>query len=132
MPPSAARKQPTAEWLAPVKASLTCLDRWGANSGPAIAAQSTVTNGLSELDRGECRKATGRVVQSYREAMIDFAGWRTTDIWYAVLKAKDIVAWADSQRGAKRVANSGAESGYLVGKAANNQRVLLKHARIRG
>jgi uncharacterized protein (DUF2252 family) len=68
-----------------------------------LAASFTIAARHNGLDRDECRKVTGRVVQSYREAMNDFAGMRTTDIWYALVKAKDIVAWAESQRGQKRV-----------------------------
>ena len=64
-----------------------------------LAASFMIAARHNQVDHGECRKATGRVVQSYREAMNDFAAMRTTDIWYALLKAKDIVAWADSRRG---------------------------------
>jgi uncharacterized protein (DUF2252 family) len=75
-----------------------------------LAASFMIAARHNQVDHGECRKATGRVVQSYREAMNDFAAMRTTDIWYALLKAKDIVAWADSRRGAKRVAKAGVKA----------------------
>jgi uncharacterized protein (DUF2252 family) len=71
-----------------------------------LVASFVIAGRHNELARDKIRRATGRVVQSYREAMNDFAERRTTDIWYAILKAKDIVAWADSGRGEKRIAKA--------------------------
>jgi uncharacterized protein (DUF2252 family) len=50
----------------------------------AIAARH---NGLKKKD---ARKATERVVRTYRKAMAGFAGMRNTDIWYAMLHEDQI------------------------------------------
>ncbi len=47
MPPSAARKQPTAAKVAPVNAPLRWPNMWLAKSVPVIEAQSTGMNRLS-------------------------------------------------------------------------------------
>ncbi len=70
-----------------------------------LAASFTIAGRDNELDRDEIRKATRQAIGSYRKAMNDFAGWRPIDIWYALLKAEEIEAWANSHRGAKRIAN---------------------------
>ena len=75
-----------------------------------LATSFTIAGRDNGLNGSQIRKATSRVAQSYRQAMHDFAGWRTTDIWYALLRAADIQAWANSQRGAKRIANASAKA----------------------
>lgn len=75
-----------------------------------LAASFTIAGRNNELDRNEIRKATRRVVESYRRAMNRFAGWRTTEIWNALLKSEEIEAWANSQRGAKRIASASAKA----------------------
>ena len=75
-----------------------------------LAASFTIAGRHNELDRDSIRKATLRVVQTYREAMNEFAGRRTLDVWYSLLKAEEIEAWANSQRGAKRIASATAKA----------------------
>jgi uncharacterized protein (DUF2252 family) len=75
-----------------------------------LATSFTIAGRDNGLNGSQIRKATSRVAQSYRQAMHDFAGWRTTDIWYALLRAADIQAWANSQRGAKRIASASAKA----------------------
>jgi uncharacterized protein (DUF2252 family) len=75
-----------------------------------LAVSFTIAGQHNELDRDEIRKATRQVVRSYRQAMNDFAGRRTIDIWHALLKAEEIEAWANSQRGAKRIASTSAKA----------------------
>jgi uncharacterized protein (DUF2252 family) len=67
-----------------------------------LVASFTIAARHNRLDLDKSRKATGRVVQSYREAMHDFAGMRTTDIWYALINEKDYLAFADRKRTEKR------------------------------
>jgi uncharacterized protein (DUF2252 family) len=67
-----------------------------------LATSFTIAARHNELDRDESRKATRRVVQGYREAMHGFAGWRTADIWYALINEKDFLAFADRKRTEKR------------------------------
>jgi uncharacterized protein (DUF2252 family) len=67
-----------------------------------LAASFMIAARHNQLDRDASRRATRRVVQSYREAMNDFAGRRTADIWYALVKEKDFLAFADCDRTAKR------------------------------
>jgi uncharacterized protein (DUF2252 family) len=67
-----------------------------------LVASFTIAARHNGLDLDKSRKATGRVVQSYREAMHDFAQMRTTDIWYAVINEKDYLAFADRKRTEKR------------------------------
>jgi uncharacterized protein (DUF2252 family) len=67
-----------------------------------LAVSFTIAARHNELDRDESRKATQCVVKSYREAMNDFAGWSTLDIWYALVNEEDYVAHADLKRLEKR------------------------------
>ena len=67
-----------------------------------LAASVTIAARHNELDHDESLHATGQVVQSYREAMNEFAGWRTTEIWYAVINEEDYLAFADRKRTQKR------------------------------
>jgi len=75
-----------------------------------LAASFTIAGRDNGLDGDVRRKVTRRVVRSYREAMKDFAGWRTMDIWYGLLKTEDIVAWVDSRRGEKRMSKASAKA----------------------
>lgn len=67
-----------------------------------LVASVTIAARHNQLDRDASRKATRQVVQSYREAMDEFAGWRTTDIWYALIDEEAYVARADRERIEKR------------------------------
>ena len=67
-----------------------------------LAVSVTIAARHNELSRDECCEATGRVVRSYREAMRDFAGWRTTDVWYAHVDEKDFIAFAERKQTEKR------------------------------
>jgi uncharacterized protein (DUF2252 family) len=67
-----------------------------------LVASVMIAARQNELDRGDRRKVTTRAVRSYREAMRDFAGMRTTDIWYALVNEKDFLAYADRKSTAKR------------------------------
>jgi uncharacterized protein (DUF2252 family) len=67
-----------------------------------LVTSFTIAARHNEFDRAESLKITERVVQSYREAMIDFAGRSTTDIWYALVSEKDYLAYADYKRTEKR------------------------------
>ena len=67
-----------------------------------LVASFTIAARHNQVDRGESRKATRRVVQSYREAMHEFAEMRTIDIWYALISEQDYLGFADRQRTAKR------------------------------
>jgi uncharacterized protein (DUF2252 family) len=75
-----------------------------------LAASVAIAARHNKLDSDESRHATGQVVQSYREAMNEFAGWRTTDIWYAVINEEDYLAFADrkstEKRGKKTIAKA--------------------------
>ncbi|MBT8129516.1 MAG: DUF2252 domain-containing protein [Gammaproteobacteria bacterium] len=50
-----------------------------------LAASFTIAARHNGLKKKDSRKASKRVVKSYRNAMADFATMRTTDIWYAML-----------------------------------------------
>lgn len=67
-----------------------------------LAASIMIAGRHNRLNGGESREATRRVVQSYREAMNDFAHWRAIDIWYALVDESDFVAYADIERTVKR------------------------------
>jgi uncharacterized protein (DUF2252 family) len=76
-----------------------------------MAASFTIAarnNGFSPADT---YAATQRSVASYREAMADFAGMRTMDIWYARMDEDDVMA-------AGRVAAASADAGTKKGKKA--------------
>ncbi len=67
-----------------------------------LAASFTIAARHNQLDRETSREATRRVVQSYREAMKEFAGWPMIDIWYALVDESDYVGYADLKRTEKR------------------------------
>jgi uncharacterized protein (DUF2252 family) len=67
-----------------------------------LVASFTIAARHNQLDRDESRKVAERVVRSYREAMHDFAGWRTTDIWSTVINEEVYLAFADRKRTEKR------------------------------
>jgi uncharacterized protein (DUF2252 family) len=60
-----------------------------------LAASITIAARHNELDRKQCRQATRRMAQKYREAMNDFAEMRTTDIWNAITDENQYVALAE-------------------------------------
>src|SRR3989440_6915317 len=55
-----------------------------------MAASFTVAARHNGFPKGQARAITGAVVRRYRNAMEDFAGMRTLDIWYASL-SEDIL-----------------------------------------
>jgi len=63
-----------------------------------LAASVAIAARHNGLDRDQSRKATRRIARSYREAMNDFAGWRTTDIWYALIDEKEYLSHAEAKR----------------------------------
>jgi uncharacterized protein (DUF2252 family) len=67
-----------------------------------LAASFTIAARHNQLDREASREATRRVVQSYREAMKEFAGWPMIDIWYSLVDESDFVGYADLKRTEKR------------------------------
>ena len=67
-----------------------------------LAASVAIAARHNKLDRDASRDATEKVVQSYRGAMNEFAGWRATDIWYAVINEEDYLAFADRKSTEKR------------------------------
>ncbi len=75
-----------------------------------LAVSFTIAARHIQLDRKQCLKVTAQVLQSYRESMHEFAEWRTTDIWYAQLSAKDCMAAASTARTQKRVEKLTAKS----------------------
>ena len=50
-----------------------------------MAASFTIAARNNGFSKADARTATGASVQAYREAMAEFAGMRTMDIWYAAL-----------------------------------------------
>jgi len=71
-----------------------------------IAARN---NGFSKAD---ARAATMASVAAYREAMADFAGMRTMDVWYARLSEDELTA--SIRREVKRVAKSSKKEAKAV------------------
>jgi uncharacterized protein (DUF2252 family) len=55
-----------------------------------FAASLMIASRDNEYDEEECRTATRRGVQAYREAMGGFAGLRAIDVWYSRLTAGEI------------------------------------------
>ena len=63
-----------------------------------LGASVTIAARHNGLDDQESLQATTEVARNYRQAMRDFAGRRTTDIWYALINEEDYLAFADSKR----------------------------------
>jgi len=51
----------------------------------------------NDIKNKDGRKATQRMVKTYRQAMSDFAGMRTTDTWYAMLDKDEFHETADKE-----------------------------------
>ena len=90
-----------------------------------IAARN---NGFSKAD---ARASTQASVTAYREAMAEFAGMRTMDVWYAHLDEHDFMALARAEvaekaKGAK--AGKGKGAAKAAGKAEKLAEKALKRA----
>ena len=84
-----------------------------------MAASVTIAAQNNAFSRADASAATLASVKAYRDAMADFAGMRTLDIWYARISEQDVLQ-RDQDRGARgkklaKSANKGAKK--IAGKA---------------
>jgi uncharacterized protein (DUF2252 family) len=70
-----------------------------------LAASIMIAAGNSGFSQADARAATKASVTAYREAMAEFAGMRTMDVWYARLSEDELTA--SIRREVKRVAKRG-------------------------
>jgi uncharacterized protein (DUF2252 family) len=69
-----------------------------------LAASFTIAARNNRFAKADQRAVTNASVRAYREAMSEFAGMRTMDIWYARMSADDIMAAAQTELKTKRQA----------------------------
>lgn len=62
-----------------------------------LATSFTIAARHNNIKKKDGRKATERVVRSYRKAMSEFAEMRTMDIWYAMLNQDLLLEEADKE-----------------------------------
>ena len=62
-----------------------------------LAASFIIAARHNDIDKKDGRKATERMVRTYRKAMSDFADMRTTDIWYAMIDEDEFHEAADEE-----------------------------------
>ena len=88
-----------------------------------LAASFIIAARHNKIDQKDGRKATQRMVETYRKAMADFAAMRTTEIWYAKLDGETFIKTADE-------AGRAEQAQKIIGKAQgkDNHHALDKHA----
>src|SRR3954452_14366865 len=88
-----------------------------------LAASVTIAGRNNEFSAGEIRAATRASVTAYREAMADFAGMGTMQIWYLHMSDEDLL---------KAVRDDGTKKGRKYKRQVDNARKILDKARTRG
>jgi uncharacterized protein (DUF2252 family) len=68
-----------------------------------LAVSFTIAARHNGLDKSGARKVTERVLRAYREAMMEFARLRHTEVFYASLSAEDILRMAKDEGRKKRI-----------------------------
>jgi uncharacterized protein (DUF2252 family) len=83
-----------------------------------MAASVTIAAQNNAFSRADARAATLESVKAYREAMADFAGMRTLDIWYARVSEQDVLtAVSTAARDKKEAKSANKRAKKTVGKA---------------
>jgi uncharacterized protein (DUF2252 family) len=90
-----------------------------------MAASFTIAARNNGLTKAEGRSVTGASVRAYREAMAQFAGMRTMDLWYAHVSEDDLRAAVarlvtPTGHGKKKDGKSGKGGKGKGGKASHN------------
>src|SRR6195952_179308 len=67
-----------------------------------MAASFTIAARNNGMSKAEARVATVVSIRSYREAMVEFAGMRTMDVWYASMSADDLESALSKARGRRK------------------------------
>jgi uncharacterized protein (DUF2252 family) len=83
-----------------------------------MAASVTIAAQNNAFSKADARAATLESVKAYREAMVDFAGMRTLDVWYTRISGQDVLdAISTSARGKKEAKSANKRAQKTVGKA---------------
>jgi len=75
-----------------------------------LSASLVIAARHNGLDRDDGRQVARRAVQSYREAMHEFAAMRATDVWYALIDETGYLSYADRERTVRRAMKTIAKS----------------------
>src|SRR6195952_448850 len=96
-----------------------------------MAASFTIAARNNGMSKAEARVATVVSIRSYREAMVEFAGMRTMDIWYASMSADDLESALTKARGPRMKAAEAAitESKLKDKKEKSSKNKPVKHKR---
>ena len=70
-----------------------------------MAASFTIAARNNSFGEDDQREVTLTAVRSYREAMADFAGMSTLDVWYARRSEEELMAMANAEMGASKARN---------------------------
>jgi uncharacterized protein (DUF2252 family) len=84
-----------------------------------MAASFTIAARNNGFTAGEGRSVTRAAVTSYRQAMADFAGMRTMDVWYSRLAEKELM---------KGVARAAGQAATTKGKAGAARKAVKRAA----
>lgn len=68
-----------------------------------LAASFAVAGRFLDHDAATTRKATQRVAEAYREAMLEFADQKTMDVWYAKSDVADVIEDMEEEGKKKRL-----------------------------
>src|SRR3954451_6218555 len=88
-----------------------------------MAASFTIAGRSNGFSKSDARAARVASVRAYREAMAEFAGMRTMDLWYAHLSEDDLrgaIAKFAAPAGHGKKDGKGKEGKSKHGKAAHN------------
>src|SRR5689334_18758795 len=83
-----------------------------------MAASFTIAARNNGFTKSEARESTLTSVRAYREAMTEFAGMRTMDVWYARLSEQDIMAAIDATVDSSHKKKKGKEHKQVAHAAA--------------
>jgi uncharacterized protein (DUF2252 family) len=83
-----------------------------------MAASVTIAAQNNAFSKADARAATLESVKAYREAMVDFAGMRTLDVWYTRISGQDVLdALNTAARSKKEAKSANKRAQKTVGKA---------------
>jgi uncharacterized protein (DUF2252 family) len=87
-----------------------------------LAASVTIAARHKGFSRADTRAATRASVTAYREAMADFAGMGTMDIWYARLSEDDVLNAVRPAKGKKDGKDAGGKDGRKGARDKKDQK----------
>jgi uncharacterized protein (DUF2252 family) len=83
-----------------------------------MAASVTIAAQNNAFSKADARAATLESVKAYREAMVEFAGMRTLDVWYTRISGQDVLdALNTAARSKKEAKSANKRAQKTVGKA---------------